>query len=150
VVSEQEFYADHWEGRLFCRTLYPEDAELVKVGGPGKQFWSDRRNWPLPVLTPEDWNYKGMGWLDNEHELFGQWRMEVSPVTEAKEDVFLHLLQVGDTSLQSMDPAALIKKDDRLGVRFSHGQKEFEIVFSLRDEAGGYIRITENGQMALE
>jgi heparin/heparan-sulfate lyase len=150
VVSPHGFHADHWGGRLFCKTLCPEDAELVKIGGPGKQFWSDGRNWPLPELTPEDWNYQSMGWLDNNHALFGQWRVEVSPVTPAMDDVFLHFLQAGDTSLQSMDPSTLIRTEAGVGIRFSHGRKECEVVFSLQDEAAGRILITENGQKVLE
>ncbi len=91
-----------------------------------------------------------MGWLDNDHALFGQWRVEVSPGTPGTEDVFLHFLQAGDTSLQSMDPSTLIRSDEAIGVRFSHGQKECEVVFSIRDEAAGSILITENGQKVLE
>jgi heparin/heparan-sulfate lyase len=150
VVREKEFYADHWGGRLFCKTLYPEDAKLKKIGGPGKQFWSDGRNWPLPTLTPEDWNYQNMGWLDNEHELFGQWRIEVSPGSAGRDDVFLHLLQAGDTSLPSMDHSTLLERDDGVGVRFFHGQKEWEVLFFLREDAGGKITITEKGKTVLE
>jgi heparin/heparan-sulfate lyase len=47
-------------GRTICRTLYPADAVMEKIGGPGKQFWSDGKNWPLPAelpsnCPPENW-----------------------------------------------------------------------------------------------
>ncbi|MBI3945209.1 MAG: heparinase II/III family protein, partial [Armatimonadetes bacterium] len=38
VFRGKEFRADQEEGRIFCRTLYPLDATLEKIGGPGKEF----------------------------------------------------------------------------------------------------------------
>jgi heparin/heparan-sulfate lyase len=150
TVNSDEFYTDHWGGRLFCKTLFPENAELKKIGGPGKQFWSDGRNWALPELTPDDWNYNNMKWLDNDHELFGQWRIEVSPVESNTDDIFLHLLQVGDTSLYSMDNSTAVKMDDLVGVSFSHEKKKYEVMFFIKDKPGGRISIHEDGQKILE
>ncbi len=150
MINTSEFYTDHRGGRLFCKTLYPENAILEKIGGPGKQFWSDGRNWALPELTPDDWNYKSMQWLDNKHDLFGQWRIEVTPGTSNKEDVFLHLLQVGDTSLHSMANSTLLKTQKMVGVRFIHEKEECEVMFSAEDSAGGKIFINKNGQTIIE
>ena len=150
TVMSDEFYTDHWGGRLFCKTLYPENAELNKIGGPGKQFWSDGRNWALPELTPDDWNYKNMGWLDNNHDLFGQWRIEVSPGKPDTDDIFLHLIQVGDSSLQSMAGSTPLQIDDMVGVRFTHENKECEVMFFITDKTGGKIMISKNGQKILE
>ena len=149
MVKPGKFQTDHWGGRLFCRTVYPADAELFKVGGPGKQFWSDGKNWALPELTPEDWNYQNMKWLDNNHDLFGQWRMEVTPGKSKKEDVFLHLLQVGDTTLKTMEPSTPVWTEDLVGLRFGHGERFYELTFSTKERAGGRISITENGQEIL-
>jgi heparin/heparan-sulfate lyase len=150
VVNDKEFYSDHWEGRLFCRTLFPENAELKKVGGPGKQFWSDGRNWPLPKLTPDDWNYNRSRLVPDTHELLGQWRMEVSPGKPATDDIFLHLIQVGDTSLPRMAESKPVKTGDRAGVKFSWEDKEYEIIFNTKGEAGGKISITRNNRCILE
>ena len=150
TVKSGEFYTDHWGGRLFVKTLYPENAELKKIGGPGKQFWSDGRNWALPELTPDDWNYKNMGWLDNNHELFGQWRIEVTPGKPDTDDIFLHLIQVGDSSLQSMAGSAALQIDDMVGVRFTQENKECEVMFFITDKTGGKIMISKNGQKILE
>ena len=150
AVNSTEFYADHWGGRLFCKTLFPESAELKKIGGPGKQFWSDGRNWALPELTPEDWNYNSMRWLDNDHDLFGQWRIEVTPGKPNRDDIFLHLIQVGDSTLQAMVNSIPLKTDDMVGVRFVHDKKEFEVMFSIKDKVGGEISISQNGQKILE
>lgn len=146
VVHDNEFYTDHWEGKLFCKTLFPENTILTKIGGPGKQFWSDGKNWALPKLTPEDWNYKKMHWLDDNHDLFGQWRIEVTPGNPSTDDVFLHLIQVGDTSLQSMVDSEPIKTDDMTGVKFIYEDKKYEVLFTTGNEVGGKISISQNGR----
>ena len=150
VVNSNEFYTDHWGGRLFCKTLLPENAELRKIGGPGKQFWSDGRNWALPELTPDEWNYNSMRWLDNNNELLGQWRIEVTPGSSSNDDIFLHLLQVADSSLQSMVSSTPLKGEDMVGVRFVHDTKEYEVMFNTIDKAGGKISINQNGEKILE
>ena len=144
------FYADHWGGRLFCKTLFPENAELTKVGGPGKQFWSDGRNWPLPKLTPDDWNYNRMRLVPDTHELLGQWRMEVSPANPATDDIFLHLIQVGDSSLSSMIGSKPVRTGNRTGVKFSYKDKEYEVMFNTKGEAGGKISVSRNNRCILE
>jgi len=141
-----EFVTDHWGGRLFCKTVFPENAELTKIGGPGKQYWSGGRNWPMPVLSPDDWNYRRGRSISDTLELMGQWRIEVTPDEAATDDVFLHLIQVGDTSLTSMVNSNLIKKDDMIGVQFSYNDRGFRIVFNHRDSAGGEITITKDGE----
>lgn len=150
VVNENEFYADHWEGRLFCKTLFPENPVRTKIGGPGKQFWSDGRNWPLPKLTPDDWNYNSMHWLDDNHDLFGQWRVEISPKILSKRDYFLHLLQAGDQSLEMITDSELIDSGNNLGVRFNSDGKDIEVTFFKEGKVGGQISIHEKGRKIIE
>lgn len=150
AIKGNEFYVDHWEGRLFCKTLFPENAVLTKIGGPGKQFWSDGRNWAFPKLTPDDWNYQNMHWLDDNHDLFGQWRIEVTPEKPDTDDIFLHFIQVGETSLESMVDSESISSDGMVGVRFTVENKKYELKFWTKNEAGGRISISEDGQKILE
>jgi hypothetical protein len=137
TFKRNEFFADHWEGRLFSRTLLPQDAELTKIGGPGKQFWSDGRNWPIPGS-------------DGTTDLLGQWRVEVSPGKPNTDDMFLHLIQVGDTSLESMVVSAPVTTDDMTGLRFTHENKEYEVMFNTDKEAGGRISISRDGRQILK
>ena len=149
VVAGNEFYADQMEGRLFCRTLFPKNAKLTKIGGEGKQFWSDGRNWPLPVSTPDEWNLNSNMQPDT-HELYGQWRMEVRPAKPAIDDCFLHLIQVGDLSLKSMVKSTSLKKEGRVGVKFTYQDKEYEILFNTRNDVGGKICIRRGRQQIVE
>ena len=151
TVNAGEFYSDHWEGRLFSKTLLPENAELKKVGGPGKQFWSDGKNWSMPVLQSGEWGYKNRNRIPSDTlPLLGQWRIEVTPEKPNSDDVFLHLIQVGDTSLESMVVSKCVYKDGMTGVRFVYENKGYEVMFSATGEAGGAISITQNGQEILK
>lgn len=136
-------------GKLICRTLIPEDAELKKIGGPGKQFWSGDKNWSLPVLIPEDWNYVNRDRTPPDtHPLLGQWRIEVLPPVARSEDLFLHLIQVGDVSLQSLPVSKVIKKKNIVGLSFRYDSKEYEILFyTNKNDHGGNIKINQAGRV---
>ena len=152
VITDNEFYADQLEGRLFCRTVFPENAKLTKIGGEGKQFWSDGRNWSLPVLTPDDYTYNTSQYRiqHDTNELLGQWRMEVSPAKPAMDDIFLHLIQVGDQSLKTMVNSTALKKDGTAGVKFTYQDKEYDVTFNTEGNVGGKISISRNGQKILD
>ena len=108
-------------GRLVVHTLLPREREVVVRGGPGFEFWTpgDERggawgsgqNWPLDPPEggplPDDpylrkmWMtfWDGVGRLSPSNRravVPGAWRVEVSPGTPRKEDVFLHVLEIGD------------------------------------------------------
>jgi Heparinase II/III-like protein len=141
VVSGNGFYADQGGGRLFCRTLLPEDIELTKIGGPGRQFWNGGKNWPLPAdyRTPDT------------TQLLGQWRVEVSPAKAAEEDFFLHLIQAAERSGGAMVESGLLRKNGQAGVRFSAGEKECEVLFGTQgDSPSGHIKISKGGDILLD
>lgn len=127
-VVANTFYADHRDGRLFCTTVLPEKYVVTKIGGPGKQFWSDQKNWPLPNSN-------------NEHEMYGQWRVEVGPQQQEEYDQFLHFIQVGDKSELSETSRIRVKRATKSGVSFSCNGKEYIVIFSSSGDVGGSITI---------
>lgn len=139
-VDGMMFSADQEEGRIICRTMLPEKATLTKIGGPGKQFWADGRNWPLPegYRTPDT------------TELLGQWRMEVSPDEAREEDMFLHFIQVGDLSMSEMVQAELVREDGLVGVSFGFSDNEMKVMFSTEGVASGNIYMTAKDQVILD
>lgn len=146
-LEDNEFFEEYDEGKMYCRTVFPQDSEMTKIGGPGKQFWSDGRNWPLPVVSPEDWNYrksKNKVPLDTI-PLLGQWRVEVSPRIPNNKDSFLHLIQVGDRSLNKMIDSKPIEQDGMKGLRFEYLGRLYEVLFHDSAQTGGQIRISQNG-----
>jgi heparin/heparan-sulfate lyase len=109
-------------GRLRVHSLLPREREVVKRGGPGWEFWTpgdefggawgSGKNWPLdppeggPLPTDPYLNkmWKTF-WGDDFNKLLpsntravvpAKWRVEVSPLRPAKEDLFLHVLEIGD------------------------------------------------------
>jgi hypothetical protein len=109
------------QGRLRVHALLPREREVIVRGGPGFEFWTpgDERggawgsgqNWPLDPPEggplPDDpylvkmWQtfWDGIDKLSPSNRravVPGGWRMETSPVTASKADVFLHVLEIGD------------------------------------------------------
>ncbi|MBI3947049.1 MAG: heparinase II/III family protein, partial [Armatimonadetes bacterium] len=96
------FSAEHREGKVFARTLLPQAAAAEKVGGPGKEFWADGKNWPVR----QDWQR-----LTPDEHLFGCWRMEIASARENERELFLHLIQVGDRGeLNEMVPSRRVEE----------------------------------------
>ncbi|NLS96266.1 MAG: hypothetical protein GXX96_29350 [Planctomycetaceae bacterium] len=120
AIEGKTFRADHRDGRLFCRTVFPTDAVLQKVGGPGKEFWAAGKNWDIldRGLKPEN------------KAMMGQWRVEVAPGAARKDDCFLHVIQVGDRQLAQMDQVQPIEDGTSLGVRITCAGQPVTITFA--------------------
>ncbi|MBL7185816.1 MAG: heparinase II/III family protein [Phycisphaerae bacterium] len=129
-VSGKIIRADHDDGRLFCRTLLPADATLTSVGGPGNEFRAAGRNWDIV----------SDGLKGESLALMGQWRVDVTPGSARKSDVFLHVIQVGDRQLEAMDQVQLVKTSDTCGVRITADSGTWEITFNSTGELGGHIK----------
>ena len=121
-VEGAVFTFEERHGRLRVHTLLPEKAEVLARGGPGQEFWTpgdekggpwgSGRNWPPPPFEggplPDAPDLRHMWktfWGEDLERLSpsnarnvvpGAWRIEVSPTTPAKEDHFLHVLEIGD------------------------------------------------------
>jgi heparin/heparan-sulfate lyase len=76
-------------GRLVLDVLWPTapNAELAKVGGPGREFWVFGQNYANDV-DPQR--------LERGSIETGAWRIELSPKDAAAEDLFLAVMQVTD------------------------------------------------------
>jgi len=109
-------------GRLRVHSLLPREREVVTRGGPGWEFWTpgdefggawgSGKNWPLDPPAggplPTDPYLRKMWktfWGDDFEKLLpsntravvpAAWRVEVSPAKPAREDFFLHVLEIGD------------------------------------------------------
>lgn len=144
MKGSNEFSETSREGKMICRTLYPTDAVLTKVGGTGKDFWSDGRNWPLPVLTPQDYGYNmRAARIPPDHPELGHWRVEVSPKTAANDDYFMHLLQVGDLSLSSLPNAQVLNRPNTIEVQFTYNGKHYTLTFDKTKTYGCSLTTTK-------
>ena len=124
-------------GKLHCNVLLPE-ADVTKVGGPGKEFWVFGENYPNAATTrPDPCNERGA------------WRVEVTPKKESKEDSFLNVMQVMDNSvkplpMQRIDAEKVVGAaiDDRM-VFFSRDSRQLTgtFTFEIPKEAGKKVKV---------
>ncbi len=133
-------------GAICSRTLLPEGAQIAKVGGPGREYWSADRNWELAddyvresaaVCAKSGWG----PW-------FGQWRVEVKPAAPAEDDRFLHVINVGDAADCTPVRSECLKGATTDGVRIAipgrnvngvQGTLEVAVVFNRIGSVGGEI-----------
>jgi len=132
TIVDKTIRADHNQGRILCRTVLPADAILTPVGGPGKEFWAAGKNWSIATegLKPENL------------ALMGQWRVEVTPGSPRQKDVFLHVIQVGDRTLEAIDGTELVEGDGVCGVRLRVGSEKWEVTFNAAGKLGGHVKRT--------
>ena len=129
TVKRNEFVEVSQGGKSICRTLLPRKAVIEKIGGEGKQFWSDGQNWPIPS--------KRHSWVpNNNYPLVGQWRMEISPKKATTSDHFLHIIQVGDESLQALPKTSVTENKTSLILTFEYNSKSYSILFDKVSKYG--------------
>ena len=127
------YRADNGRGRIFQQTLWPRNAVIEKVGGPGKQFLASGRNWPLP----------GGESVFKKPNYFGQWRLQIRDAEESDTVCFLHVIQASDTATPAPVAAALLEEGDTLGAAFTdRSGKRWEIRFNRK----GKIMANINGE----
>ena len=98
-------------GMLYNSVLLPEinNCEINAIGGPGKEFWVNGVNYEnKPQANRPD--------PRNER---GEWRVEISPKNNEKEDYFLNVIQVADNKCKDMHKATLLKSEKTVGVMIS-------------------------------
>jgi len=136
TVIDNAFFADQENGRLWCRTVLPANAELRKVGGPDKRFWAAGKNWVLAPEVEKQWGEKG---------LLGNWRMEISPGEPRTDDVFLHVIHVGpNEGFPAMVPTQAVDEDGVAGVRLAWKGMTTKVTFATDGPAAGHITVTRD------
>jgi len=96
---------DGFSGKLVMQTLYPKNPVIEKIGGVGKQWYIDGKNYVSPGVEEDDMS-------------FGWGRVEVSPSDTAKQNYFLNVLYVGDTfDADPVSEAVVVEKGNLLGAQ---------------------------------
>jgi len=129
--------ADSREGRLFCQTLLPEDAELGLVGGTGQEFLVGDVNYALADNYVKD--ARKIAEKTSKGPYWGEWRLEVKASHERAENRFLHVLTAGDTGLKKPVKAHYVRESDRDGVRLKVDGHEVTFWFNRTGAIGGEV-----------
>jgi len=138
ALDRSEFRADQAQGRVFVRTLAPADAALAKIGGPGKEFWADGRNWPL---SPHRRRLP---------EPMGHWRVEVKPGQPRADDCFLHMIQTSDQTVETMIESRVSETEAQFQLAFSVGPRAYVLALNKSGDVGGHICIAEGDNVLVD
>ena len=146
VESNDQFHFDEEAGRLFCRTFLPKDFKRTKVGGPGKEFWVDGKNYPLGKTRLEEYKKRKV-----KKTLWGNWRVELTAGQPSEKVRFLNLIQVGmKAGLQKMVPSGYVTEGELEGVRFTAVDGTVWTVLFDRTGLKGKIRAEKDGKTLLD
>ena len=138
VIEGNLLRADCGKGRLFCETLFPAQATLAKVGGPGKEFWSNGKNWEVDAnfMKSARARAKKMG----REPYLGQWRLEVKPAAPAARDTFLHVLTATDAAKGVAAQTKSLSTATQEGVQITlPNGKVVQVMFNKAGTVGGTI-----------
>ena len=134
IINGMEFSETSQGGMSVCRTLYPSDAVIEKIGGPGKQFWSDGRNWPFPAD-------KASTIPDDTWPMVGQWRIEIKPGAEREKDYFMNIIKVGAEGTVLLPQTNVFEDETHIGVEFTYEGKNFSLSFDTTKDYGCNIEV---------
>jgi len=127
-----------WSGRLINTTVLPapDNAEIDKIGGPGKEFWVFGKNFPNEITRGKPADYE-----------IGAWRIEVSPKAPAEVDLFLNVMQITDRTADGGYAVAALQGEGITGAQLA-GRA---VVFQTSSEATtGPVRFRLNGSGSLK
>ena len=148
VENGNIFRFDEEQGRLFCKTFLPENYKRTKIGGPGKEFWVDGKNYPMGKTRMAEYAKRFKG---KKAPLFGNWRMEITPGKPGTEVRYLNLIQVGfKKDTPAMVKSQYVKEGSFEGVSFtSRDNTTYTVLF---DHTGlkGKIRAVKNGKILFD
>lgn len=102
IVPGDGPWSGRYNGKLTVDTLLPECASVTAIGGSGKEHMVGGVNYPAKL---------GPNQLEEGHG----YRLEVSPAVSDKEDLFLHVLQVGDADGTPALPVTRLETPTHVG-----------------------------------
>ncbi|MFN2532596.1 MAG: heparinase II/III family protein [Pyrinomonadaceae bacterium] len=146
-ANASTFTYEDGQGRLRVHSLLPRERDVVIRGGPGWEFWTpgdefggewgSGKDWPLDPAEggplPTDPYLRKMWktfWGADFQKLLpsnrravvpAAWRVEVSPAQPAKEDLFLHVLEIGDKTDTRKPRVELVDGSNLIGAMVEGG-----------------------------
>ena len=122
VLDGAAFTVTDGGGQLLGRTLLPAQAEAAAVGGPGREFVVDGKNYP-PSKGKTD-------------PRAGAWRIEVRPAVAATDDLFLHVLEASRKGAPpAVTAAKIVREATGVALEFDYGRKHVRLLFATRGSA---------------
>jgi heparin/heparan-sulfate lyase len=67
--------------------------------------------------------------------------VEVKPGAARTDDMFLHMIQVGDATLKALPETTLNETDDALAISFTYEGKDYSLSFNKKSTYGCTVNI---------
>ena len=125
-LSADTFLIVNGPGKLWGRSLLPTQVTYQTVGGPGKEFWVEGKNWPPEKPVRND---------------TGRWRLEVSPKKPARRDYFLHLLYATASADTDYPKAEVSQNEKEVTLTIQHQGTTYTVTFTKEGPFTGSVRI---------
>lgn len=152
-------------GEVLVHSLLPRQRLVTRRGGHGHEFycpgdenggaWGSGENWPLepaeggPLPTdPRLLHMWKAFWgqdlaklepSNRKNVVPGSWRIEVSPTQPAEEDLFLHVLEIGNSGSTGTKQVRLLDGFGLMGAAFESGPV---VMFSSTGEAIDHAEVS--------
>jgi Heparinase II/III-like protein len=146
------------KGELLVHSLLPAERVITRRGGPGNEFytpgddhggpWGSGENWPLEPAEggplPHDpklihmwktfWgeDFSKISPSNRNNVVPGTWRVEVSPSIPSKEDLFLHVFEIGNVNSTGVKKIEVVNGANFTGAACELGPC---VVFATSDSA---------------
>ena len=136
-------------GRLFWKALLPSNREVRLLGGPHHDFEVEGVN-----RGPTDASYSEQ--VATRRAVFVElanlagWRIEMESQNRRETETFLNVLQAAERGVAKMAPVEKISGRNAVGVRVTVGARIFEVTFATEGDAGGHVKLTENGRALVD
>ena len=125
-------------GHMEVHVLFPQDARIDLVGGKGREFFVDGRNY-----DPGGKFWKAISRRKRDPAEGGRWRVEISPPTENERDQFLMVLVPGSRDLPPL--IRPVREASGTGARITGEKRSLEVIFP-HDREGVIIRILDEAE----
>jgi len=129
-VSGDTFVISNGPGKLWGRTLLPAEVTHEVIGGPGKEFWVQGKNWPPAKPVRDD---------------TGRYRLEISPSRPATRDYFAHVLFATSADDATYPDVRVSADEAQMTTTIKHQEKTYVVTFSKEGPLTGRVRITGPG-----
>jgi VanZ family protein len=120
-------------GMLTGVVLLPERRTIAAVGGQGMEFYVDGKNYDESGRLYQNERFR------NDPDV-GNWRIEVSPETNEREDVFLTVLMPTVYGVTPIHQIKLIRSDAKVGCVISAPHRSMRWLF---DPVSGHAEISQ-------
>jgi len=129
-LKEAEAQISTGKAKLGIWTIFPRNPQLKKIGGPGREFEVNGRNYP-----PEK---------EYDANEAGRWRIEVTHKEKAMRQYFLHLLITQDSESDFDVSAKLIESDGKIGINIRTSQAITKAIFTKKGDLIGELEMSDS------